>query len=91
MPLNVRSIAVTIAVLSFFGLGLIGGLSGLSAYICCKRALAGAFVVYVCSCIAVKLINMILIDAMITDRLNQENNRIASNKQKPDRKGQQQR
>ena len=87
MLLNVRSIAITLAVISFFCLSSISALSGLSAYICCRRAIAGSLLVYISCCIAVKLINMILIDAMITDKLSQENKRTASNKTNPDRKG----
>jgi hypothetical protein len=68
MPLHVRSIAVSISVLCFFGLSLIGSMSGLSPYICCKRAIAGALLVYIAACFAVKAINMILINAMIASR-----------------------
>jgi len=89
MPLNVRSIAVSLAVLSFFFLSSISAACGLSAYICCKRALAGAILAYIGSCIAVKLINIILLDAMIIDRLNREN-ASAGSKKNSDRKGQQQ-
>lgn len=80
MPLHVRSISASIAVMSFFGLSFIGWLSGLSPYICCKRALAGSILVYITCYFTVNLINKILIDAMITDRLNQENARFAANK-----------
>jgi hypothetical protein len=87
MLLNVRSISMTLAVMSFFCLSSICGLSGLSAFICCKRAIAGSLLVYIACCIAVKLINMILIDAMITDKLNQESKQSASNKTGAQRKG----
>lgn len=73
MPLHVRSIAVSISVLCFFGISLIGWLSGLSPYVCCKRAILGAIVAYLAGSIAVKVVNAILIDAMIThqqDKLN---------------------
>jgi len=65
MPLNVRSIAVSVSVLSFFALSFIGWLSGLSTYVCCKRAIAGALIVYVVGSVAVKAVNAVLIDAMI--------------------------
>jgi hypothetical protein len=68
MPLNVRSIAVSISVLSFFGLSLIGWLSGLSPYVCCKRAIAGALIAYIAGSFAVKAVNAVLIDAMIESR-----------------------
>lgn len=65
MPLNVRSIAVSISVLGFFALSFIGWLSGLSPYVCCKRAIAGAVIVYIVGTVAVKAVNAVLIDAMI--------------------------
>ncbi len=89
MPLNVRSIAVSLAVLSFFFLSSISAFYGLSAYVCCRRALAGAFLVYIGCVITVKLLNIILLDAMITDRLNRESTQAGSKRQ-PDRKGQRQ-
>jgi hypothetical protein len=90
MPLNTRSIAASIAILSFFCLSALCGFSGLSADICCKRAIAGAALVYIGCRIIVKVINIILIDAMITDRLNRENSSASGNKNN-NRKGQQQR
>ena len=72
MPLHVRSIAVKIAVIAFFGLSLIGWLSGLSPFTCCKRALAGAIITYILAGLAVKLINAILLSAIITKQVNQQ-------------------
>ena len=71
MPLHVRSIAVKIAVISFFALSLIGWISGLSPFTCCKRALAGAFITYIVAALAVKAINAVLISAIITKQVNQ--------------------
>jgi hypothetical protein len=68
MPLHVRSIAVSISVLSFFGLSLIGWLSGLSPYVCCKRAIAGALIAYIAGSVAVRAVNAVLIDAMIESK-----------------------
>lgn len=72
MPLHVRSIAVSIAVLCFFGLSLVGWISGLSPFTCCKRALAGAALAYIAAALAVKAINAILINAMIAGRMNKQ-------------------
>ena len=72
MPLHVKSIAVSIAVICFFGLSLIGWFSGLSPFICCKRALAGAVLAYIAGAWAVKAINAILISAMITNQMNKQ-------------------
>ncbi len=72
MPLHVKSIAVSIAVICFFGLSLIGWISGLSPFTCCKRALAGAVLAYIAGTWAVRAINAILISAMITNQMNQQ-------------------
>ena len=72
MPLHVKSIAVSIAVICFFGLSLIGWISGLSPFTCCKRALAGAVLAYIAGAWAVRAINAILISAMITNQMNQQ-------------------
>jgi hypothetical protein len=70
MPLNARSIAVTVAVICYFGLSFISWSSGLSPFTCCKRALAGAVVAYIAASLVVKAVNTILIHAMITSRGN---------------------
>jgi len=72
MILHVRSIAVKIAVIGFFGLSLIGWLSGLSPFTCCKRALTGAIFTYILAGLAVKTINAILFSAIITKQVNQQ-------------------
>jgi hypothetical protein len=72
MPLHVRSIAVTIAVVCFFGLSLIGWLSGLTPFVCCKRALIGAVLAYIAGAWAVRAINTVLMNAMISDQMNQQ-------------------
>jgi len=70
MPLHVRSIAVSIAVICFFALSIIGGFCGLSPFVCCKRALIGAILAYIVGGWALRAINAILIDAMITSQMN---------------------
>ena len=72
MPLHVRSIAVSIAVICFFVLSLIGWASGLSPFVCCKRALIGAILAYIAGGWAVKAINAVLINAMITNQMNRQ-------------------
>jgi len=74
MPLHVRSIAVSIAVICFFVLSIIGGVCGHSPFVCCKRALIGAILAYIAGRLAVKAINTILVDAMITNQMNQQDN-----------------
>lgn len=70
MLLNVRSIAVSIAVVFFFGLSIIGLISGLSTFVCCKRAVAGAVLAYIGASLAVRAINTILFNAMINNQVN---------------------
>jgi hypothetical protein len=71
MPLHTRSIAISISVVCFFVLSLIGWMSSLSPYVCCKRAIAGAVIVYIAGSLMIRAINAILIDAMIMNKMNQ--------------------
>jgi len=57
-------------VLCFFAISLIGWVSGLSPFTCCKRAITGATIAYVIAVCAVKAINAILINAMIKSQMN---------------------
>ncbi len=72
MPLNVRSIAVSTAVICFFVMSLIGWSSGLAPFVCCKRALIGAVLVYLGGGWAVRAINTILVNAMIANQMDQQ-------------------
>ena len=72
MPLHVRSIAVTVAVICFFVLSFICWISGHSPFVCCKRAMIGAALAYVAGAFTVKAINAILMNAMITNQMNQQ-------------------
>ncbi|MFA5239039.1 MAG: hypothetical protein WC476_04935 [Phycisphaerae bacterium] len=79
MPLHVRSISVSAAVVFFFAVSLIGWVGGLPPFICCKRALTAAFVVYVVAALAVKVINAILINAMVNSQMNQQKGETSDN------------
>jgi hypothetical protein len=72
MPLHVRSIAVSISVICFFVLSIVGWIYGLSPFVCCKRALIGAALSYIAGGWAVKGINAILISAMISNQVNKK-------------------
>ncbi len=72
MPLHVRLIATRIAVICFFGISLVGWVSGLSPFTCCKRALAGTALAYISVTLAVKAVNAILMNAMITKQMNRQ-------------------
>lgn len=82
MPINVRRASVNISVICFFSLSIVTLLSGLSPFICCKRAIIGSVVVYIAANIGIRLINMILIDAMVTNQLEQ----LSSSENPPKRK-----
>ncbi len=72
MPLHIKSVAVNIAVTCFFGVSLIGCMSGLSPFTCCKRALVGAVLAYIAGAWAVRGVNAILISAMVTNQMNEQ-------------------
>ena len=72
MLLNVRSSAVNISVISFFFLSIVGMVSGLTPFVCCKRAMIGAVIVYVVAIFIVKVINIILLDAIINRQVEKE-------------------
>ncbi|UCC23581.1 MAG: hypothetical protein JSW23_05880 [Planctomycetota bacterium] len=72
MPLNVRSIAVSAAVVAFFAVAIAGSISALAPFTCCKRALIGAVLAYIAATLAVRAINAILISAMITKQIDRE-------------------
>jgi len=72
MPLHIRSVAVSIAVTCFFGVSLIGLISGLSPFTCCKRALAGAVLAYIAGAWAAKAVNAIFISAMVTNQMKEQ-------------------
>ncbi len=59
MPLPIRPIAVSTAVLCFFAIGIVGSLAGLSPYTCCQRAVLGAAIGCLVTVAAVRAINAI--------------------------------
>lgn len=72
MLLPNRTIAGTIAVICFFVLGFMGMLSGHSSETCAWRAGLGAVVAYLIAMVALKLINLILADAVVTHWMEQQ-------------------
>lgn len=80
MPLHVRSISVSIAVLCFFGVAVLGGASGISPFTCCKRAMTAAFVAYIVTTLAVKAINSILINALIKTQMNRQKEELSDSR-----------
>jgi hypothetical protein len=83
MLLHVRSIAVNIAVICFFALSLVAWISGLSPFVCCKRALIGAVLAYIAGGWAVRAINAVLTHAMIRSQINQQQSSASGMNRKP--------
>ena len=75
MLLPNRSIAGTIAVICFFVLGFMGMASGHASETCAIRAGVGAVVAYFIALAALKLINLILADAVVAHWMEQQEER----------------
>ena len=87
MPLNVRKVSINLAVICFFSLSIFTSLCGLPPFICCKRAIIGALIVYAAANITIRLINMILIDAMIIEKTERLGGSDNQNNKRRDRAG----
>jgi len=74
--LHARYIAVSTAVICFFGVGIIGSLGGLSPDVCCRRALLAALVAYVAAHGAVRAVTAILTHAMITSQIQKDREQV---------------
>jgi len=72
MILQVRQIAVSVAVLFFFAVSIVGWISGLGPFSCCKRALVGALLGYVAATQTVKVINAILVNALMNNEVDRK-------------------
>ena len=80
MPLNARSIGVSVAVMCFFCLSFVCWFSGLSPFVCCKRAIVGAVIAYIAVGLSVKAVNAILTNAMIMSRINRHKDTAGDNR-----------
>lgn len=72
MPLPVKSISVSLAVVSLFMISFVGWFAGLDPVVCCKRSVIGAVIVYVGATIVVRLINDILINVLAKSQIEQQ-------------------
>jgi len=70
MLLHVRSVSTSVAVVCFFAIAAIGWISDLSAATCCKRAVIAGVVAYAVAALAVKLLNGVLMDAIVQNQMN---------------------
>jgi len=71
VPLAVRPLAVKAGVLSFFVVALVGWASGLSPFVCCKKAVVGGFLFYIVVSLAVKAVNAILLNVLAKKQVEQ--------------------
>jgi hypothetical protein len=78
MLIEARPIAVCCAVLFFFGNAIIGMVSGVSVPTCTQRSCLAAFVAYVVAKGLIKVVNAILVKAVI-NHVILENERRAAN------------
>ena len=83
MPFDVKKVSINITVIFFFCLSIVMLISGLTPFTCCKRAIIGSVVVYIAASITIRLINLILIDAMMSKQMEQNgNSKVANNVKK---------
>ncbi len=73
MPLQTRPIAISAAVLCFFAIGIVGSVGGVSPGTCCQRAVLGAAIAYIVAGAAVRAINTIVTQALISHQMRKEN------------------
>ena len=70
MPLEQRPIAMTVAVFAFFTAGIVSALCKNCPFTCCKRALIAMLVAYIFTTIVVKIINAVLVDAIVSKQVD---------------------
>ncbi len=72
---DVKQLAVIISVVGFFGLAIVGWISGLAPHTCGIRAAGGAVVLFVLMRFAGRLTTRILADAIVENRSNTQSGR----------------
>lgn len=80
MPLKHRHIGIKTAVIFFFIFCVLGLSCGHCPYTCCKRALAAAVITYILAVVVVKIINTVILEAMISKHVEKNINEGNSNK-----------
>jgi len=70
MPLNQKKLAMTAAVFAFFTTSIVAAFCRNSPFTCCKRSIIAMLVAYIFITIAVRIINAILLDAIISKQVN---------------------
>jgi hypothetical protein len=72
MLIHVRPIAISMAVIAFFGFSFVGAFYGLAPLTCCIRAFLAAALIYIITATAVKIVNAILTSAIIDSHINKQ-------------------
>lgn len=81
MIINSKFCSIQMAVAAFFGVACVGGLSGLSPWTCSKRALISACIIYaLCRC-AIKVINKIILSALVRSQMNRPEDSASDNQE----------
>lgn len=76
MPINHRSFALSIAVTWFFINAFIGWVQNVEPLTCGRKAMVGGILVYIVCSIAVKIINKIIIDAVVSHHVDPQEGNI---------------
>ncbi|MFA5552976.1 MAG: hypothetical protein WCZ89_08295 [Phycisphaerae bacterium] len=74
MPFSVRPIAVTASIVVFFAIAAIGAYQGHCQFTICKRAFTAVLITYFAASVLVRILNAIVVDAMITRQVNKRIN-----------------
>ena len=79
MIINPKTCSIQLAVIAFFVMACVGGLCRLSPFTCCKRALMSALITYVlCRCV-VKILNNIILSALVRSQMNKQEEPVGAN------------
>lgn len=76
MPLNPRTISMTVAVLTFFTASIVAAIHRNSPFTCCKRAVVAMLVAYIFITVVVKIVNAVLVDAIISKQVDRTLNKF---------------
>ena len=71
-----RSIAIRLAVVLFFVMGLVGWMSGHEPAVCAWRAFVGAFIIYLTLRVAGNLVVRMLLEAMARQQVRRDQKQV---------------
>lgn len=79
MIINSKTCSVQMAVGTFFMVACVGAILGLSPWTCSKRALISAVVIYgMCRC-AIKVINKVILSALVRSEMSKQEDSASGN------------